>query len=135
MGVMSSKKYGFSENDKEWHQTLLNAFEKMLKLKIKPVIVYDRKHFKKYLYGGGASANSFWAECIKESGTIWLSPHLSTNPKVDTLNTLVHECLHIKYPDMHENKVRKLADSMVPVAPSTTTKKKQFDLVHNKRAP
>jgi len=127
---MSLKKYSFSESDKEWHQTLLNAFEKMLKMKVKPVIVYDRKHFKKYLYADGSNANSFWAECVKESGIIWLSPHLSTNPKVDTLNTLVHECLHIKYPKMHENKIRKLADSFVPITPSTSTKKKKFDLVH-----
>jgi len=127
---MSKKKYVFSESDKEWHQTLLNAFEKMLKMKIRPVIVYDRKHFKQYLYGDGSNANSFWAECIKESGTIWLSPHLSTNPKVDTLNTLVHECLHIKYPNMHENKIRKLADSIVPITQSTSTKKRKFDSVH-----
>ena len=123
-------KYKFSEDDKEWHQTLLNAFENMLKLKVKPVIVYERKQFKKYLYSVASNANSVWAECIKESGTIWLSPHLATNPKVDTVNTLLHECLHIKYPKMHENKIRKLADSLIPITPSSDTKKKKFDIVH-----
>ena len=63
--------------------------------------MYDRKQFRQYLYAG-TNANSVWAECIKESGTIWLSPHLATNPKVDTVNTLYHECLHIKYPKMRE---------------------------------
>ena len=99
---------------------------------MKPVLVYDRRHFGKYLYKGGRSPNSVWAECIKECGTIWLNPHLSTEPKVETVNTLYHECLHIKYPKLHENKIRKLADEMIPVTQSMTTKKKKFDIVHTK---
>ena len=43
-------KFKFSANDKEWHQTLLNTFENILKMKIKPVLVYDRKHFSNYIY-------------------------------------------------------------------------------------
>lgn len=128
-GSMAKRKFGFSANDKEWHQTLLNAFENILGLKVKPVIMYDRKQFKQYLYAG-TNANSVWAECIKESGTIWLSPHLATNPKVDTVNTLYHECLHIKYPKMREERVRNLADDTIPVASSSYTKKKSFDRVH-----
>ena len=65
-------KFQFTPNDKEWHQTLLNAFENILKMKIKPVLVYDRKHFSKYVYGK-TNPNSIWAECIQECGTIWLS--------------------------------------------------------------
>ena len=126
---MAKRKFGFSANDKEWHQTLLNAFENILGLKVKPVIMYDRKQFKQYLYAG-TNANSVWAECFKESGTIWLSPHLATNPKVDTVNTLYHECLHIKYPKMREERVRNLADDTIPVASSSYTKKKSFDRVH-----
>ena len=123
---MVKRKFGFSANDKEWHQTLLNAFENILGLKVKPVILYDRKQFKQYLYAG-TNANSVWAECIKESGTIWLSPHLATNPKVDTVNTLYHECLHIKYPKMREERIRNLADKTIPVAVSSYTKKKSVD--------
>lgn len=125
-------KFKFTANDKEWHQTILNAFENILKMKVKPVLVYDRKHFSKYLYKGGPKPNSVWAECIEECGIIWLNPHLSTEPKVETVNTLYHECLHIKYPKMHESKVKKLADKMIPVKPSETTKKKQFDIIHKK---
>ena len=51
-------------------------------------------------------------------------------PKVETLNTLFHECLHIKYPKMHENDVRKMADKMIPIRPEP--KKKRFDIVHKK---
>jgi hypothetical protein len=40
-------KFPFSSNDREWRQTLLNAFENILKMKIKPDLVYDRKHFSK----------------------------------------------------------------------------------------
>ncbi|KAF6242144.1 hypothetical protein C6988_10090 [Nitrosopumilus sp. b1] len=124
-------KWKFSESDKEWHQTILNAFENILKMKIKPVLVYDRKHFANYLYKGATKPGGVWAECIKECGTIWLNPHLSTEPKVETVNTIYHECLHIKFPKMHENKVRKLADKMIPVASSLSSKKKIFDIVHS----
>ncbi len=123
-------KFRFSANDKEWHQTLLNAFENLLGLKIKPVLVYDRKHFSNYLYRGTYKPNAVWAECITECGTIWLNSHLSTEPKVETVNTLYHECLHIKYPKLHENKIRKMADDVIPVRPSMNTKKKRFDIVH-----
>lgn len=123
-------KFQFSASDKEWHQTLLNTFENFLKMKIQPVLVYDRKHFSSYLYKGSSKPNSVWAECIKECGTIWLNPHLSTEPKVETVNTLYHECLHIKYPEKSENEIRELADKMVPVAESLTSKKKKFDITH-----
>ena len=123
-------KFRFSASDKEWHQTLLNAFENILKMKIKPVLVYDRKHFSNYIYKEKTNPNNVWAECIKECGTIWISPHLSTEPKVETVNTLYHECLHIKYPEMKENEVRKLADKMIPITSSMIKKKKSFDITH-----
>ena len=123
-------KFQFSASDKEWHQTLLNTFENFLKMKIQPVLVYDRKHFASYLYKGGSKPNSVWAECIKECGTIWLNPHLSSEPKVETVNTLYHECLHIKFPEKNEKEIRELADKMIPVAKSLTSKKKKFDITH-----
>lgn len=124
-------KWKFSSSDKEWHQTILNAFENILEMKVKPVIVYDRKHFSKYVYSS-KNPNSVWAECIKECGTIWLNPHLASEPKVETINTLYHECLHIKYPKMNEKKIRKLADKIIPVTQSMTSKKKKFDITHKK---
>ena len=33
---------------------------------------------------------------------------------------------------MHEGKIKKLADDVIPVTPSMTTKKKKFDIVHTK---
>ena len=124
-------KFKFTASDREWHQTVVNAFENFLKMKIKPIIVYDRRHFSGYVYKDSTKPTAVWAECIKEYGIIWLNPHLSTEPKVETLNTLYHECLHIKYPKMHENKIRKLADKMIPVRP-LEPKKKHFDIVHKK---
>lgn len=123
-------KFKFSSNDMEWHQTLLNAFENILKMKIKPVLVYDRKHFSKYVYKGTVRPNSVWAECIKECGMIWLNPHLSSEPKVETVNTLYHECLHIRYPDLPEKEILRMADKIIPVSPSMTTKKTKFDITH-----
>lgn len=123
--------YKFSANDKEWHQTLLNTFENILKIKIKPVLVYDGKHFSNYIYKNSIKPSAVWAECIKECGTIWLNPHLSAEPKVETVNTLYHECLHIKYPKKSEYEIRKSADSIIPVAKSLTSQKKKFDIIHN----
>jgi len=123
-------KFQFTANDREWHQTLLNTFEKILNLKVQPVLVYDRKHFSNYVYKNNIRPSAVWAECIKECGTIWLNPHLSTSPKVETVNTLYHECLHIKYPKKSEHEIRKLADEMIPVTKSQTSKKKKFDITH-----
>lgn len=123
-------KFKFSANDREWHQTLLNAFENILKMKIKPVLVYDRKHFSNYVYKNNIKPNEVWAECIKECGTIWLNPHLASEPKVETVNTLYHECLHIKYPEKSELEIRRLADKTIPIAKSLTTKKTKFDIIH-----
>ena len=108
-------KFKFSANDKEWHQTILNTFENMLKMKVQPVLVYDRKHFSNYVYKNSLKPSAVWAECINECGTIWINPHLASEPKVETVNTLYHECLHIKYPEKSESEIRKLADKMIPV--------------------
>jgi len=123
-------KFKFSANDKEWHQTLLNTFENILKMKIQPVLVYDRKHFSNYVYKNSVKPSAVWAECIKECGTIWINPHLATEPKVETVNTIYHECLHIKYPEKSESEIRKLADKMIPVTKSITSHKKKFDIIH-----
>jgi hypothetical protein len=123
-------KFKFSANDKEWHQTLLNTFENMLKMKIQPVLVYDRTHFSNYVYKNSVKPSAVWAECIKECGTIWINPHLATEPKVETVNTLYHECLHIKYPEKSEFEIRRLADKMIPVTKSITSNKKKFDITH-----
>ncbi|MGY5150751.1 MAG: hypothetical protein ACW9XA_00575 [Candidatus Nitrosopumilus sp. bin_6a] len=123
-------KFKFSANDREWHQTLLNAFENILKMKIQPVLVYDRKHFSNYVYKNNIKPHEVWAECIKECGTIWLNPHLASEPKVETVNTLYHECLHIKYPEKSEREIRQLADKIIPVAKSLTSKKTKFDIIH-----
>ena len=123
-------KFKFSANDKEWHQTLLNTFENMLKMKIQPVLVYDRTHFSNYVYKNSIKPSAVWAECIKECGTIWINPHLATEPKVETVNTLYHECLHIKYPEKSEFEIRRLADKMIPVTKSITSNKKKFDITH-----
>ncbi len=124
-------KLQFSANDKEWHQTLLNTFENILKMKIKPVLVYDRKHFSNYVYKNKIKPGEVWAECIKECGTIWLNPDLSTAPKVETVNTLYHECLHIKFPKKTESEITKLANKVIPVTKSLTSVKKKFDITHS----
>lgn len=130
---MNKKKWQFTSDDKEWHQTLINVFSTFLNLTVKPVLVYDRKQFTKYLYGNGKwNANEVWAECVKETGMIWLSPHLSSEPKIETINTIYHELLHIKHPKWNENKIRMTVDSLIPVTQSQTSKKKKFDHIYRR---
>jgi len=123
-------KFKFSANDKEWHQTILNTFENILNMKIQPVLVYDRKHFSNYLYKNSIKPNDVWTACIKECDAIWSNPHLAKEPKVETVNTLYHECLHIKYPKKSEYEIRRLADKIIPVLKSLSSKKKKFDITH-----
>lgn len=116
-------KKDFSAIDKEWHQVILNFISILLNMKVKPVIIYDRKHFNKHTRKGRLKPNQVWAQCVIEHGLIWLSKDLSTESYVLTLNVLVHECLHIKYPNWSENKVREEADRVVPVVEEKGRKK------------
>ncbi len=122
----------FTEADKEWHSSLLIIFSKFLKTKQTPMIVYDRRHFNKYIMGNKFRANQLWGECIQENGYIWLSPHHSSEPKTQIINTLFHECVHIKYPKWNEVKVRNFADKFMPVNINEDSKKPKFDQVHKR---
>lgn len=120
-------KNNFSADQKEWHQSLINIFSTILKIKIKPVIVYDRKHFKKLTRKGKYRSNQVYAECIRETGTIWLSKTLVNSTKIEIINTLIHELTHIKYPTWNESKVTKFADKLAPHLPDMDSKKKAKD--------
>lgn len=105
----------FNDEDKEWHNSLLIMITSILKMKIKPVIVYNRELFDKYEPKSEFNKNEIWGECIDDTGLIWLNNELKVKPKTLTINTIYHECLHIKYPDWSEDKVRDNADNIIPV--------------------
>lgn len=117
------KKLNFTADQKEWHQSLINVFATILKLKIKPVLIYDRKHFKSHTLKGKYTANQVWAECIRETGTIWLSKTLISATKIEVINTLIHELTHIKHPDWNEKQVTNYADKLAPHLPDMDSKK------------
>lgn len=116
-------KRDFTSSEKEWHQTIVNFISIIIDMKVKPIIIYDRKQFNKHTLKGKFRPNQVWAECVAEHGLIWLSKDLSTHPYILTLNVLVHECLHIKYPEWNENQVRNEADRVVPVIEDKNVKK------------
>ena len=39
---------GFTDEDKEWHTSILIMVSRMLNMKMKPVIVYNRELFDRY---------------------------------------------------------------------------------------
>ena len=122
----------FTANDKEWHSSLLIIFSKFLKLKQTPIMIYERRQFNKYIMGKRLRANQLWGECIQDSGMIWISPHHSSEPKTQTINTLFHECVHIKYSKWNEVKVRKFADKYMPITVNEDSRKKGFDQVYKR---
>jgi len=119
-------KKDFSPRDKEWHQVIINFLSILLDMKVKPMIIYDRKQFNLHTRKGIHKPNQVWAQCVIEHGLIWLSKDLVTESYVLTLNVLVHECLHIKYPEWNEKQVRNEADRVVPVV-DDKERKKQFE--------
>jgi hypothetical protein len=105
----------FTDEDKEWHNSILIMITKMLNMKMKPVIVYNRELFDSYEPKSIFNVNEIWGECIDDTGLIWLNGGLHNKPKTLTLNTIIHECLHIKNPDWSEDRVRDTADNIIPI--------------------
>lgn len=62
---------------------------------------------------------------------LWLNPHLSSEPKVETVNTIYHEYLHIKYQKKAEREITRLTNKIILVTKSLTSKKKKFDITHS----
>jgi len=105
----------FTDEDKEWHTSILIMITKWLNMKMKPIIIYNRELFDKYEPKSTFNVNEIWGECLDDTGLIWLSSGLRKKPKLLTLNIILHECLHIKNPEWSEDKVRDTADSMIPI--------------------
>ncbi|MEO2056988.1 MAG: YgjP-like metallopeptidase domain-containing protein [Flavobacteriaceae bacterium] len=105
----------FTDEEKEWHNSILIMVSKMLNMKMKPIIVYNRELFDRYEPKSTFNVNEIWGECLDDTGLIWLSSGLHNKPKTLTLNIIIHECLHIKNPDWSEDKVRDSADNIIPI--------------------
>ena len=125
---MNKKSFKFTPQDKEWHGILTNLFTNILDLKTKPVLIYDSSQIRKYVTLNSAvgrnSANSLWGACVSESGLFWISPHLKSEPLIETVNTIFHELLHIKYPKATEKFILELADKFVPMYENLSSNKK-----------
>lgn len=130
---MTNGKLKFSPDQKEWHQTLANVFATVLKIKIKPVLVYDRKHFAGLTRKGKYKANQVWAECIRETGTIWLSKNLANATKIEIVNTIIHELTHIKHPEWNEKQVTDYANKLATCLPDLDSLKLAKDNVYEKQ--
>ena len=104
----------FTDEDKEWHCSVLIVITKLLNMKMKPIIVYNRELFDNYEPKGTMNVNEIWGECMDDTGLIWLNSGLRNKPKSLTLNIIIHECLHIKHPTWREDKVRDTADNIMP---------------------
>jgi len=138
-GVLSEELLDYILKNKNNNANLIiidpvaNVIASLLKLKVKPQFIAERKQFRKYISTVNYNANGLWAECTKNDGIFWLSSDHATNPKIDMCNSILHELLHMKYPDMRESKIQKKADNLVYTGPHNDdreTEKKKFDVAH-----
>ena len=106
----------FSQDDLEWMQAICRFLEIEWNLQVKISITTDYNHFKKYDAKAKVGGHHDKAGCFAETGLCWFNPdkHV-TEPKVQLLNSIVHEILHCKYPQGTEKQIKSLTDIKVPI--------------------
>lgn len=122
-----SRKIEFTPDEKEWVATLVNVFSTILGLKVKPIIIWDRKHFTKLAFKGKFRASQVYAECIKETGHIWINQNPKEPTKIELINTIIHELTHMKHPEWSESKVIKFTNKLAFHLDDFDSKKKAKD--------
>ena len=106
----------FDSHTIEWINVLLGFFEKSLDIPLHLHFTDDINHFNLTSTKETRSSPDDWAGVDPVSGMIYLSPerHM-TSTKTQLLNSIYHECLHLKYPKMKEEKIRAMANRMVRI--------------------
>jgi len=106
----------FNEDTKEWLISLAEIFDNILELPVRPKLIFDLGHFNQYVLKNGRAGKKTYAQCLTETGLIFINSKLHvTDPKIQVINSLYHECLHIKYPDKSEAWISNKTNEMIPV--------------------
>lgn len=105
----------FDEDTKEWIQVILGFIEIEFEIPLHLHVTFDATHFNRYsVKESKIKIKQDYARVDKSSGLIYINPKLhATDSKTQLLNTLVHESLHIKFPDWSESKIIKVTNILV----------------------
>jgi hypothetical protein len=88
----------------------------ILDIKINVIYTTNLKHFNKYHEVGVKTTKDDMGSADTLYGYIWLnSDEHSKRPVSELLNTIVHEMLHIKYPDYLEKDIIAETHKYIPI--------------------
>lgn len=106
----------FDENTKEWLISLAEVFDNILELPVRPKLTFDKDHYNQYVTKSAKAKGKSYAACLTQAGLIFINPKLHvTDPKIQMINSLYHECLHIKHPNKPESWISNKTNEVVPV--------------------
>ena len=103
---------GFSARDMEMHQAIVHLLRNVLELDVDITITYDIDHFNSYGKDKLDPEKLVGATDV-EQGLVWLNPELAKHPIRNTISTIAHELLHIRYPKAKEREIVKLTEKLV----------------------
>tara|TARA_B110000240_G_C13409626_1_gene414612 strand:- start:664 stop:996 length:333 start_codon:yes stop_codon:yes gene_type:complete len=107
---------GFTPLEHEWIQTIIHMMSNILKLDTTITYTTSLEHFNRYHEVGVKTTKSDMGSADTVYGYIWINSKEHENkPVSELLNTIIHELLHIKYPDMSEDDIIKETDKYVPI--------------------
>lgn len=107
---------GFTPLEHEWIQNIIHMMTNVLELDTKITYTTSLEHFNKYHAVGVKTTKDDMGSADTTYGLIWINPkEHSDRPVSELLNTIIHEMLHVKYPDMSEDDIIKETDKYVPL--------------------
>lgn len=106
----------FDEETREWISVIMNFLAIEWRLKVHPHLTDDMNYYNKYAKPIARAKSSEWGGCDTSTGLTWLNPRKhQTNPRSQLLNTLVHELLHMRFPNASEKDILTLANGLVQI--------------------
>lgn len=106
----------FTSLEHEWIQNIIGLMEHVLDLKVKINYTTDLAHFNKYYDVGIKTLKSDMGSADTMYGYLWLNAtEHSKRPVSELLNTIIHEMLHVKYPDSSEEWIVKETNKFISI--------------------
>lgn len=105
----------FTPLEHEWVQNIIHMMKYILDLDVNVTYTTDLKHFNRYTTGS-KTTKSDMGSADTMYGYIWLNvEEHSKRPISELLNTIIHEMLHIKYPEESEKFIINETHKYVPI--------------------
>lgn len=106
----------FDSDTKEWIQVILGFLEEEFELDVRLHVTFDLDHYNKYSLNKNKVKSKSFASVYTETGLIWINPKKhNTDPKVQLMNSLVHEAMHCREPSWSESEINEETNRLVKV--------------------